>query len=53
MFSTDYPHWDGDDPNVVMRPFSVELRERLLFRNALDFLRVPANASHPAWGPRT
>jgi predicted TIM-barrel fold metal-dependent hydrolase len=49
MFSTDYPHWDGDDPNVVMRSLDETLRERILWRNALEFLRVPPQASHPAW----
>jgi len=39
MFSTDYPHWDGDDPQVVYRQFGRlpgDLRDRIFSGNALE-----------------
>lgn len=42
MFSTDYPHWDGDDPNTVLRAVSPDLRTRILSTNAEEFYRLPA-----------
>jgi len=41
MFSTDYPHWDFDDPARVARQFPVEMRERVLRDNALDLYNLP------------
>lgn len=41
MFSTDYPHWDFDDPARVARQFPVEMRERVLRDNALDLYTLP------------
>jgi uncharacterized protein len=41
MFSSDYPHWDRDDPKRVLLPSIVgsELREAILSRNALRLFR--------------
>jgi predicted TIM-barrel fold metal-dependent hydrolase len=37
MFSTDYPHWDFDDPHLAFRFQMTETEKRRLFRdNALD-----------------
>lgn len=37
MFSSDYPHWDQDDPQVVLRGrIPLELREAIAYRTALD-----------------
>jgi uncharacterized protein len=41
MFSTDYPHWDFDDPTRVARQFPVEMRERVLRDNALELYNLP------------
>jgi len=35
-FSTDYPHWDSDDPHTVFRHISPELRRRIFRENALE-----------------
>lgn len=43
MFSSDYPHWDFDAPDRSMpKGLPMELRERILWRNALDlYKRLP------------
>lgn len=41
MFSTDYPHWDFDDPRYAVRaPLPDEMRRRLFRENALSFYRL-------------
>jgi len=34
LFSSDYPHWDFDDPYLTTKGFSKELQEKILFKNA-------------------
>jgi uncharacterized protein len=41
MFSTDYPHWDFDDPKWVLRLLPPEMKSRVLSDNALDLYRLP------------
>ncbi len=41
MFSTDYPHWDFDDPMRVARQLPAEMRERILRDNALALYGLP------------
>jgi uncharacterized protein len=36
MFSSDFPHWDGDTPDFVARPFPPELRARVLSETARE-----------------
>ena len=37
MFSSDYPHWDTDDPTVSLKTqLPAGLRERVAWQNALD-----------------
>lgn len=36
MFSTDYPHWDFDDPTSVMRNFPEDVKERIFYQNAAE-----------------
>jgi predicted TIM-barrel fold metal-dependent hydrolase len=51
MYASDYPHWDFDNPAVVLRGFPDEAKEKMLSRNALAFfdkLTVPSPA--PAAG---
>jgi predicted TIM-barrel fold metal-dependent hydrolase len=38
LFSTDYPHWDGDDPGYALRFIPRDLREQILAGNAQAFL---------------
>jgi len=36
MFSSDYPHWDFDDPTRVFTGFPEAARERIYYKNARD-----------------
>jgi predicted TIM-barrel fold metal-dependent hydrolase len=36
LFSSDYPHWDGDDPRWVLQPLPEPLRERIGVQNAVE-----------------
>ncbi len=36
VFSSDYPHWDTDRPDVVLRRLPVELRERVAKQTAME-----------------
>lgn len=41
MFSSDYPHWDGDDPWRTLPRLSPELEERIYLKNASELYRLP------------
>jgi len=43
MFSSDYPHWDGDTPSFSARPFSKELRPHVMSETARELYRLPAS----------
>jgi len=45
MFSTDYPHWDGDTPDFAMRSFPKDLRPRVMSETAREVYRLPAHVS--------
>jgi predicted TIM-barrel fold metal-dependent hydrolase len=36
VFSSDYPHWDTDHPNVVIRRLPLELRQRVAMQTARE-----------------
>jgi predicted TIM-barrel fold metal-dependent hydrolase len=36
-FSSDYPHWDGEEPRSVFKHASPELRQRIFRDNATEF----------------
>ncbi len=36
LFSTDFPHWDGDDPSYTLNGLPEELRRRVAVENALE-----------------
>ncbi|MEJ7838780.1 MAG: amidohydrolase family protein [Thermomicrobiales bacterium] len=42
MFSSDYPHWDGDTPDFAARAFPRELRSRVMSETARELYRLPA-----------
>jgi predicted TIM-barrel fold metal-dependent hydrolase len=42
MFSTDYPHWDYDDPSDVVRRLPESSRQRIFADNAIEFYGLPA-----------
>jgi predicted TIM-barrel fold metal-dependent hydrolase len=44
MFSSDYPHWDGDTPDFAARSFVPELRANVLSETARKLYRLPATA---------
>lgn len=41
MFSSDYPHWDGDSPAHAFPKLPQELAERIFYRNALELYGLP------------
>ncbi|HWK81924.1 MAG TPA: amidohydrolase family protein, partial [Thermomicrobiales bacterium] len=52
MFSSDYPHWDGDTPSFSARPFGPDLRARVMGETARALYRLPAEpVSRPAATP--
>jgi predicted TIM-barrel fold metal-dependent hydrolase len=36
MFSSDYPHWDFDDPRHVLTTLPAEIRDRVKAQNAIE-----------------
>ncbi len=36
VFSSDYPHWDTDHPDVVLRRLPIEIRQRVSMQTALE-----------------
>lgn len=41
MFSTDYPHWDFDDPNRTIPPqISKDLKHKILYENARELYNL-------------
>jgi predicted TIM-barrel fold metal-dependent hydrolase len=40
MFSSDYPHWDFDNPQVVLQPIRRELRQKILCDNAMNLYKL-------------
>jgi hypothetical protein len=42
MFSTDYPHWDFDDPHWVLPRLPKAIREKVMGRNAIELYKLPS-----------
>ena len=36
MFSSDYPHWDFDNPKMALEPIRKDLRQSILVDNAME-----------------
>jgi predicted TIM-barrel fold metal-dependent hydrolase len=45
MFSTDYPHYDFDDPSRILRKVPKEIRSRIAYQNAVDWFGLPSELS--------
>ncbi len=41
MFSSDYPHWDGDTPDFAARSFPKEMRHNIMSENARALYKLP------------
>lgn len=41
LFSSDFPHWDGDTPDFAARAFPAEMRARVMSENARALYRLP------------
>ena len=41
MFSSDYPHWDGDTPDFAARAVPSAVRDRVLSETARELYRLP------------
>ena len=37
LYSSDYPHWDFDDPRRVLNDLDAVTRRRILYSNAVEF----------------
>jgi Amidohydrolase len=55
MFSSDFPHWDGDTPDFAARRFPPAMRPRVLGETAGELYRLPAPStqSQPAQAARS
>lgn len=40
MFSSDYPHWDNDAPDQVLRNLLGDMKERIFWQNAADLYGI-------------
>ncbi|SDO57026.1 Predicted metal-dependent hydrolase, TIM-barrel fold [Paenibacillus sp. yr247] len=40
MFSSDYPHWDFDNPKMVLQPIRKDLRNKILVENAMELYNL-------------
>jgi predicted TIM-barrel fold metal-dependent hydrolase len=49
MFSTDYPHWSGDEPEWVVQRLPKHMRARIMHQNALELYGLPSTL--PALAP--
>jgi predicted TIM-barrel fold metal-dependent hydrolase len=47
MFSTDYPHWDFDNPMMALPPMPKEMKRRVMGENAQELYNLPQLAAEP------
>jgi len=48
LFSSDYPHYDTDNPQVIMNKIPRGMRDRVAYRNALNVFGSKIMRSQPA-----
>ena len=44
VYSSDYPHWDGDDAEHILHALPDEMKHRIFWQNAADVYRLKAPA---------
>lgn len=42
LFSSDYPHWTFDEPRWVAKHMPENMREKIMFQNAIDLYNLPS-----------
>jgi predicted TIM-barrel fold metal-dependent hydrolase len=42
LFSSDYPHWDFDNPKMALPPLSKEWKDRIFWKNAAELYGLSA-----------
>lgn len=47
VFSTDYPHWDFDDPTRALSPLPSEMRQRIFAATARELYGLPDERFEP------
>jgi predicted TIM-barrel fold metal-dependent hydrolase len=47
VFSSDYPHWDTDEPSYISSIFPKAWHRKVFYENAARILRLPAKAPRP------
>jgi predicted TIM-barrel fold metal-dependent hydrolase len=52
LFSSDFPHWDGDTPDFAARNFPVRLREDVMCKTARALYRLPSHRDATQEGSR-
>jgi predicted TIM-barrel fold metal-dependent hydrolase len=50
MFSSDYPHWDFDNPKMALPPLKGELKQRILWKNAAELYNLGDRLGEAAVG---
>jgi predicted TIM-barrel fold metal-dependent hydrolase len=45
MFSSDYPHWDFDNPKMALPPLRGELKENIMWKNAATLYKLGSDAA--------
>jgi predicted TIM-barrel fold metal-dependent hydrolase len=45
MFSSDYPHWDNDNPHMVLTGFPREMKEKIMAKNASELYGLKEKVS--------
>jgi len=43
MFSSDYPHWDFDNPHKALPPLEPEMKQRVYYDTAAELYRLETN----------
>jgi predicted TIM-barrel fold metal-dependent hydrolase len=48
MFSSDYPHWDADNPDTALKSLPEEWKQRIFWDNAIDTFKIEERLAKPA-----